>query len=73
MSNETPEIVNLAVRIIRFVDGHFPGFVECEFIDATNRRHTLIDKVPIVTTAPLNENSEYPQLGYIVCTAIRVW
>jgi hypothetical protein len=52
MSEESSQ---LAVWIVRFVDQHFPGWVECEFIDAEGRRHTVRDKVPVFTTVGAGE------------------
>jgi hypothetical protein len=66
-------IQNLAVRIARFVDDNFPGWVECEFVDAEGHQHTIIDKVPTFTTAPLDSNSKYPQGGHIYCTVLTRW
>ena len=40
---------NVAVQIVRFVDSGFPGWVECELVDAAGRRHILKDKVPTFT------------------------
>ncbi|MGD0479148.1 MAG: hypothetical protein ABSA42_03185 [Terracidiphilus sp.] len=51
----------LSVKIVRFVDEAFPGFVECEFIDANQRMHTLVDKVPMFSELDLWKDSGYPQ------------
>jgi hypothetical protein len=32
---------NLAVQIVRFVDSDFPGWVECELVDAAGKRHVM--------------------------------
>jgi len=56
---------SLTVEISRFVDEHFPGFVECTLIDAAGTRHTIVDKVPIVTLANLSSTSSYPQPGAV--------
>lgn len=32
----------LNVQVIRFVDNHFPGFVECEFVDVKGQPHRFI-------------------------------
>jgi len=68
-----PELGSLVVQIVRFVDDHFPGFVACEFVDAENRVHTLIDKVPMVTPDDLDPTSVYPQTGGIRCTVLQRW
>ena len=60
----------LKVAITRFVDDHQPGFVECTFIDARGDVHTVVEKVPIVTTEYLSRESGYPRDGSIACTVI---
>lgn len=68
------ELMNrLAVQIERFVDDHFPGFVECAFIDAEGVRHEFVEKLPIVSEANLNAASAYPQPGHIDCTIEESW
>lgn len=67
------ELAALAVQIVRLVDDHQPGIVECEFNDADGRRHTLIDKAPIFSTELLDAHSKYPQPGMARCTVLRVW
>lgn len=63
----------LAVQIVRFVDVSQPGFVECEFVDAAGRRHTLFDKVPIFSGEPLDARNEYPQPGVADCQLLARW
>ena len=67
------ELVDVAVRIVRFVDDYQPGIVACELIDADGRSHTLIDKAPIFTDESLDASSEYPRPGVVRCTAPRTW
>ena len=67
------ELVDVAVRIVRFVDDYQPGIVACELIDADGRSHTLIDKAPIFTDESLDGSSEYPRPGVVRCTALRTW
>lgn len=57
----------LAVQIERFVDDHFPGFVECRLTDAFGRLHLFIEKIPVVTTENLWSDSAYPCVGTIEC------
>lgn len=57
----------IPVQIVRFVDEHFPGWVECEFVDAGDRKHRLIDKVPVFTTELLDAASSYPRRGIVRC------
>ena len=54
----SPQVHNFAVQIMRYVDGHEPGWVECEFTDAEGRKHRIIDKVPIFTARPLDGASK---------------
>jgi len=56
--------------IIRFVDQHQPGFVECEFTDANGTIHTIVDKVPIFSVDDLWSDSVYPQPGFAGCEVL---
>ena len=67
------EVLNLLVQIVRFVDGHQPGWVACEFEDVEGRRHTLIDKVPIFTSEDLRADSIYPKPGTMPCEILGRW
>ena len=55
----------ISVQIVRFVDSHQPGWVECVFVDAACRSHGIIEKVPVVTTKDLDADSKYPTLGSV--------
>ena len=55
------------VQILRFVDSDFPGWVECELVDAKDCHHTLRDKVPIFTAELLDADSQYPRLAAVPC------
>jgi hypothetical protein len=63
----------IKVIITRFIDSHQPGFIECKFTDAYGQLHIVHDKVPIVTAATLNANSQYPQHGEIKCKVLKEW
>jgi hypothetical protein len=63
----------IKIKIISFISNHQPGFVECTFVDAWNKKHTIHEKVPIVTEKYLDEKSEYPQDGIIACETIKEW
>jgi len=62
---------NLKVQIVRFVDSDFPGWVECELVDAEGRRHILKDKVPIFTVEVLDADRKYPTPGTVVCEVLE--
>jgi hypothetical protein len=66
-------MTGLVVEIVRFVDPHQPGVVECSMSDAWDRQHAFIDKVPIFTTEDLTETSSYPRRGVIGCDLLRRW
>jgi hypothetical protein len=57
----------LRVKICRYVDAAFPGWVECSMVDARGREHLFVDKVPAVTVAALDETSNFPQPGFVAC------
>lgn len=61
----------LRVEILGFVDESFPGFVRCAFADAEGKRHTFIEKVPVVTTRDLWIDSVYPQQGTVPCEKVE--
>jgi hypothetical protein len=63
----------LAVEIVKFVDAHQPGFVECQLVDAENHRHSLIDKVPICSFEDLDASSAYPRAGSLQCKVLARW
>jgi len=62
---------SVSVQIVRFVDGNFPGWVECELVDADDRRHVLNDKIPIFTGELLDAHSEYPTPGSVRCEVVE--
>ena len=64
---------NLAIEIARLVDGAFPGWVECGFVDAHGKRHSFIDKVPIVSNEDLDATSKYPRPGALRCSLLDKW
>lgn len=63
----------LTVQIVRFVDEHQPGFVECVLLDAENKEHVFVEKVPIVSTEDLWATSSYPRVGTIECVIEQEW
>jgi hypothetical protein len=67
---EMPNIHELAVQIVRFVDAHQPGVVEAEFVDANGTRHTIIDKVLIFTVDELSADTIYPVQGAARCEVL---
>ena len=64
-------MTGIKVQITRFVDAGQPGFVECQFTDAHNKTWSIIEKLPIVTSADLWSDSIYPQPGVIGCDVVK--
>ncbi|MGA2877084.1 MAG: hypothetical protein ABSE82_16325 [Nitrososphaerales archaeon] len=63
---------SLRVQIVRFVDEEpQPGIVESQFHDAQGQLHSIIDKVPLFTSAHLWSDSDYPQPGFIECRVVE--
>jgi len=65
--------VQLKLQILRYVDDRFPGWVECEFIDAERHRHSLVEKVPLVSDELLEPEDTYPKSGTIRCEILEQW
>ncbi len=68
-----PELGELVLEIVRWVDDYQPGIVACEFIDAEGRHHSFIGKVPIFSTDRLDAGSIYPRPGALRCTVLSRW
>jgi hypothetical protein len=64
-------MVGIKVEISKFVDNSQPGWVECHFTDVVGEEHIFVEKVPGVTADYLDENSSYPQIGFIDCNIIK--
>ena len=64
---------SLAVTIMRFIDDHQPGFVECVLVDAQEEKHVFNEKTPVVTREDIWSSSRYPQKGEIPCSVKAVW
>jgi hypothetical protein len=65
--------MQLKVQIVRYVDDHFPGFVECELIDASGRVHTFAEKGPVVSNRWPGPDDSYPMSGEIRCEILEQW
>ena len=61
------QLDQLFVQVVRYVDDAQPGWVACEFEDADGRRHTIVDKAPVVADKMLDATSLYPQVGCVRC------
>ena len=63
-------MVGVRVRVVRYVDDSFPGFVECELVDVHGRHWAFVEKGPVVTTEYLTAEDSYPRPGVIACEVI---
>jgi len=66
-------IHNLRVEIVRYVSDDQPGWVACEFSDAEGRQHTIVDKVPVLSSEMLDASSQYPRPGFVGCKVLKEW
>lgn len=64
------DAMQIPIAIIRYVDEHQPGFVECEFVDAMGMRHTFIEKAPVVAHCTINSQTTLPLPGSTVCRVV---
>ena len=61
----------IKIKITKFISDDQPGFVECMFYDALNKKHIVQEKIPVITEKYLDVNSNYPQDGIIVCEIVN--
>lgn len=61
----------IKIKITKFTDDWQPGWVECEFTDVFGKLHVFNEKVPIVTEEYLDQESIYPQNGFIACEIVE--
>ena len=61
------------IQITSFIDDHQPGWVECSFFDASGKVHIIREKVPIISSEYLDQNTEYPREGVVACEIINEW
>jgi len=67
-------MMDLPVQIVRFGSHEpQPGVVACEFVDAENQTHIIIDKVPIFSAVHLDERDSYPLAGSVRCEQLAAW
>lgn len=64
---------SLSVSVVKFIDDHFPGFVECSLVDAHGQAHLFHEKVPVVSTERLGAESLYPRDGHLECRVREEW
>lgn len=63
-------MTGVRVQIVRYADDSQPGWVECRLMDAHGRSWSFLEKAPVVSSAPLDASSDYPQPGVIACQVL---
>ena len=59
--------MELPVTITKYLgDDPQPGIVECEFVDAANRTHVIVDRL-------LSEQDSYPIPATVRCQVLDAW
>ena len=66
-------MVGVSVEIVRYVNDSQPGWVEARLRDASSLEWFFVEKVPILTEAPLSAETHYPVPGMIACEVTRSW
>jgi hypothetical protein len=66
-------VTGVEIQIVRFVEAGQPDIVECSMTDAWGRKHSFIEKVPVVTVEDINETSSYPRRSAVACDVLRRW
>jgi len=61
---------HVRAEITRWVNDDFPGFVECRFKDRFDREWTCVEKAPVVSSANLSSENQYPQPAFIACEVL---
>jgi hypothetical protein len=64
---------SVLVEILRLVDTHQPGWVECSLVDAQGTRHFFVENIPYVTEQDLWLESAYPTNSSIDCEVLEAW
>ncbi len=58
------------VTIIEFTDASQPGWVRCRLTDVNSKEWLFDEKVPVVTTEEIDQNTVYPKPGVIACQIV---
>ncbi len=64
---------SLFIKILRFTDDSFPGWVECCLVDAWGKEWLFVEKVPVVSSELLDNKSNFPKTVTIDCQIIKQW
>jgi hypothetical protein len=73
MAEAQSQIYELRVSVVEYVDDHFPGWVKCEFLDASGSAQTIIEKVPVVSAVDILPTSIFPMEIWLACVVLEGW
>jgi hypothetical protein len=60
-------MAEIEVAILRITDEAFPGFIECNLIDAHGQEHTFLEKMPVISCLDISSHVAFPIPGRIAC------
>lgn len=63
----------LKLQVVRCVDESFPGWAECQLLDAGGRRHVIVEKVPVLFVDWLGPGTPLPQDAEARCEILESW
>lgn len=64
-------MLGLRVTIVRWVDDHQPGWVECHLVDDWDRLWVFVEKAPVVSAENLGPDTAFPRPGVIACEVLE--
>jgi hypothetical protein len=64
--------VNIRARGVRWESTEFPGWLEVSVNDSSGHRHTIVDKVPVLTTADVAPTEDFPIELWISAAFVRM-
>lgn len=64
-------MLGLRVTIVRWVDDHQPGWVDCHLVDSRDCLWVFIEKAPVVTVESLGPETCFPRPGIIACELVE--
>lgn len=63
----------LKLQVLRCVDESFPGWAECQFVDAEGRRHVIVEKVPVLFVDWPGLGTPLPPVAEARCEILERW
>lgn len=57
--------VLVRAKAVRWASDDFPGWVEVVVRDFTGTKHSIVEKVPVLSSAPITKDSSFPQEWWV--------